>query len=192
MRQVVEESVTKPLEEQINGVEGMIYMDSTSASDGSSRITVYFESGYDLNIAAVDIQNRVAVAMPSLPQSVKNNGVKTLKKSSSMVQILTVSSDNPAHDALFLSNFAGINIIEELKQVAGVGDVTNFGEKKYSMRIWLEPNRLATLKLTIPEVSNAIKAQNVQAALGTIGSAPMPSSNMFQYTVTAKTRFKHG
>ncbi len=185
---VVEESVTKPLEEQINGVEGMIYMDSTSASDGSSRITVYFESGYDLNIAAVDIQNRVAVAMPSLPQSVKNNGVKTLKKSSSMVQILTVSSDNPAHDALFLSNFAGINIIEELKQVAGVGDVTNFGEKKYSMRIWLEPNRLATLKLTIPEVSNAIKAQNVQAALGTIGSAPMPSSNMFQYTVTAKTR----
>ena len=185
---VVEESVTKPLEEQINGVEGMIYMDSTSASDGSSNINIYFESGYDLDIAAVDIQNRVAVAMPSLPESVKVNGVKTLKKSASMVQMLTVSSDDPAHDALFLSNFAGINIIEELKQVNGVGDVTNFGEKKYSMRIWLNPNRLATLKLTIPEISNAIKAQNVQAALGTIGSAPMPASNMFQYTVTAKTK----
>jgi len=185
---VVEESVTKPLEEQINGVEGMIYMDSTSASDGSSNINIYFESGYDLDIAAVDIQNRVAVAMPSLPESVKVKGVKTLKKSSSMVQILTVSSDDPAHDALFLSNFAGINIIEELKQVDGVGDVKNFGEKKYSMRIWLDPNRLATLKLTIPEVSDAIKSQNVQAALGTIGSAPMAASNMFQYTVTAQTR----
>ena len=188
---VVEESVTKPLEEQINGVEGMIYMESTSASDGSSNINIYFESGYDLDIAAVDIQNRVAVAMPSLPESVKINGVKTLKKSSSMVQMLTISSDNPAHDALFLSNFAGINIIEELKQVNGVGDVTNLGEKKYSMRIWLDPNRLATLKLTIPEVTNAIKAQNVQAALGTIGSAPMPAGNMFQYTVTAKTRLSN-
>ena len=185
---VVEESVTKPLEEQINGVEGMIYMESTSASDGSSSITVYFESGYDLDIAAVDIQNRVAVATPSLPESVKQNGVKTVKKSSSMVQMLTVSSDNPKHDALFLSNFAGINIIEELKQVDGVGDVKNFGEKKYAMRIWLEPNKLATLGVTVPEISNAIKAQNAQAALGTIGSAPMPANNMFQYTVTAKTR----
>ncbi len=185
---VVEESVTKPLEEQINGVEGMIYMDSTSASDGTSNINVYFESGYDQDIAAVDIQNRVAVAMPSLPQSVKENGVTTRKKSSTMVQILTVTSDNPEHDALFLSNFAGINIIEELKQVNGVGDVTNFGEKKYSMRVWLDPNKLSTLKLTIPEVVSAIKAQNVEAALGTIGSSPMPASNMFQYTVTAKTR----
>ncbi|MBL0687356.1 MAG: efflux RND transporter permease subunit [Sulfurospirillum sp.] len=185
---VVAESVTKPLEKQINGVEGMIYMDSTSGSDGSSNINIYFKSGYDLDIAAVDIQNRVAVAMPTLPESVKINGVKTVKKSSSMIQILTVSSDNDMHDALFLSNFAGINVIEELKQVDGVSDVMNFGEKKYSMRIWLEPNKLSTLKLTIPEVANAIRAQNVQAALGTIGSPPMASSNMFQYTVTAKTR----
>ena len=185
---VVEESVTKPLEEQINGVEGMIYMESTSSSDGSSNINIYFESGYDLDVAAIDVQNRVSVALPRLPESVKQNGVKTLKTSSSMVQILTVSSDNPAHDAMFLSNFASINIIEELKQVNGVGDVMNFGEKKYSMRIWLNPDKLATLKVTVPEIANAIKAQNTEAALGTIGTEPSNTGSMFQYSVTAKTR----
>ena len=185
---VVEESVTKPLEQQINGVPGMIYMDSTSSSDGSSTINIYFESGYNLDTAAIDVQNRVAVAQNSLPESVKQNGVRTLKKSSSMVQILTISSDKTEHDALFLSNYAGINIVEELKQVSGVGDVMNLGEKKYAMRVWLEPSKLAALKLTVPEVSTAIKAQNAQAALGSIGSAPNHANNLFQYTVVAKTR----
>jgi len=184
---VVEESVTKPLEQQITGVEGMIYMDSTSSSDGSSTINVYFESGYDLNTAAIDVQNRVTVATNSLPESVKQNGVKTLKKSSSMLQIITVSSDKPEHDALFLSNFAGINIVEELKQVSGVGDVLSLGEKKYAMRIWVIPNKLASLGITVPEIQSAIRAQNTQAALGSLGASSGNGTNLLQYSIVAKT-----
>ena len=113
----VESSVTTPLEEQLNGMEGLIYMDSTSSSDGSSKINLYFKSGYDLNIAAIDVQNKIALATSSLPSSVQQNGVTTKKKSTSMVQILTLKSSNPLHDSLYLSNFASLNIIEELKNM---------------------------------------------------------------------------
>ncbi len=186
--QVVETSVTTPIEEQLNGVEGMIYMDSTSSSDGVSTINLYFKSGYDLNVAAIDVQNRVTLAMPVLPDSVKQQGVTTKKKSTSMVQILTVKSSNPMHDALFLSNFASINIAEELKRIDGVGDVQNLGERKYSMRIWINPDKLSNLGISINEVTAAIKEQNLQAALGTVGSSPNNSSNKFQYTLTSKTK----
>ncbi|AXH15451.1 efflux RND transporter permease subunit [Malaciobacter mytili] len=186
--QVVETSVTTPIEEQLNGVEGMIYMDSTSSSDGVSTINLYFKSGYDLNVAAIDVQNRVTLAMPVLPESVKQQGVTTKKKSTSMVQILTVKSSNPMHDALFLSNFASINIAEELKRIDGVGDVQNLGERKYSMRIWINPDKLSNLGISINEVTAAIKEQNLQAALGTVGSSPNNSSNKFQYTLTSKTK----
>ena len=185
---VVESSVTTPIEEQLNGVEGMIYMDSSSSSDGRSIINIYFESGYDLNVAAIDVQNRVALALPSLPETVKQQGVITKKKSTSMVQILTVKSDNPKHDALFLSNFASINIAEELKRINGVGDVSNLGERKYSMRIWIDPNKLSNFKLTIKQVSDAIKEQNFQKALGTIGSSPNNASNKFQFSLVSKSR----
>ena len=187
----VETSVTKPIEEQLNGIEGMIYMDSNSSSDGSSNINLYFKSGYDLNTAAIDVQNRVALATPFLPESVKTNGVTTKKKSTSMVQILSLSSTNPAHDALFLSNFASINIVEELKRIDGIGDVQNLGEKKYSMRIWINPNKLSNLKLTVNDVTSAIRSQNVQAALGSIGASPNTSSSKFQYTLTSKTRLSN-
>lgn len=186
--QSVEESVTTPLEEQLNGLEGLMYMDSTSASDGSSNINLYFQSGYDLNIAAIDVQNRVTLATPSLPETVKQQGIVTKKKSTSMVQILTLKSDNPKHDALFLSNFASINIVEELKRINGVGDVSNLGEKKYSMRIWINPNKLSNLGLTINQISAAIKEQNLEAALGSIGSSPNSSPNKFQFTLTSKTK----
>jgi len=185
---VVESAVTKVLEEQLNGVEGMIYMDSTSASDGSSNINLYFETGYDLNVAAIDVQNRVALATPSLPDSVKQTGVTTKKKSTSMVQILTLKSTNQLHDALFLSNFASLNIVEELKRIDGVGDVQNLGERKYSMRIWINPDKLSNLGLTVNHIVGAIKEQNLQAALGTIGSSPNATTNKFQYTLTSKTR----
>lgn len=185
---VVESSVTTVLEEQLNGVEGMIYMDSTSSSDGSSNINLYFQSGYDLNTAAIDVQNRVALANPSLPDSVKQLGVTTKKKSTSMVQILTLKSTNQLHDALYLSNFASLNIVEELKRIDGVGDVSNLGERKYSMRIWINPNKLSNFNLTISQITSAIKEQNLQAALGTIGSTPSDASNKFQYTLTSKTR----
>jgi len=184
----VESSVTTPLEEQLNGMEGLLYMDSTSSSDGSSKINLYFKSGYDLNIAAIDVQNKIALATPSLPSSVKQNGVTTKKKSTSMVQILTLKSSNPEHDALFLSNFASLNISEELKRIEGVGDVSNLGEKKYSMRIWINPNKLSNYNLTVDAISNAIKEQNFQAALGSIGSSPNNASNKFEYSLTSNTK----
>jgi hydrophobe/amphiphile efflux-1 (HAE1) family protein len=184
----VETSVTKPIEEQLNGIEGMIYMDSTSSSDGSSNINLYFKSGYDLNTAAIDVQNRVALATPFLPESVKQKGVTTKKKSTSMVQILSLKSTDSSHDALFLSNFASINIVEELKRIDGIGDVQNLGEKKYAMRVWINPNKLSNLGLTVNEVTTAIKNQNLQAALGSIGASPNASTNKFQFTLTSKTR----
>jgi len=187
---VVEESVTAPIEEQLNGVEGMIYMDSTSTSDGSSTIKVYFELGYDLDIAAVDVQNRVALATPVLPEVVKQQGVSTKKVSSSMVQMLTITSSDPSHDSLFLSNFASLNILEELKRIEGVGDVTNMGERKYAMRIWINPNKLSSLDLTIDDVNQAIQEQNLQIALGTIGDTTAATQNKFQYTLVSKTRLE--
>ena len=184
----VESSVTTPLEEQLNGMEGLIYMDSTSSSDGSSKINLYFKSGYDLNIAAIDVQNKIAIANPTLPSSVKQNGVTTKKKSTSMVQILSLKSSNPLHDALFLSNYASLNIIEELKRIEGVGDVSNLGEKKYSMRIWINPNKLSNYNLTVTAVSNAIKEQNFQAALGSIGNSPNSATNKFEYSLISDTK----
>ena len=185
---VVERSVTTPIEEQLNGTEGLIYMESTSASDGSSKIKAYFRLGYDLDIAAVDIQNRVALATPMLPDVVKQKGVSTKKVSSSMVQILTITSSNPKHDSLFLSNFASLNIMEELKRIDGVGDVQNMGERKYAMRIWINPNKLSSLNLTINDINQAIREQNLQVALGTIGDTNMATQNKFQYTLVSKTR----
>jgi len=185
---VVEKSVTTPIEEQLNGTEGLIYMESSSSSDGTSKIKAFFKLGYDLDIAAVDVQNRVALATPILPDVVKQKGVTTKKVSSSMVQILTITSSNPKYDSLFLSNFASLNIMEELKRIKGVGDVQNMGERKYAMRIWINPNKLSNLHLTIGDVNRAIKEQNLQIALGTIGDTNMAFQNKFQYTLVSKTR----
>ncbi|MBL0721389.1 MAG: efflux RND transporter permease subunit, partial [Sulfurovum sp.] len=185
---VVEKSVTTPIEEQLNGTEGLIYMESTSSSDGTAKINAFFKLGYDLDIAAVDVQNRVALATPILPDIVKQKGVSTKKVSSSMVQILTITSSDPNHDSLFLSNFASLNIMEELKRIDGVGDVQNMGERKYAMRIWINPNKLSNLNLTINDIDRVIKEQNLQIALGTIGDTDMSFQNKFQYTLVSKTR----
>ena len=185
---VVEESLTRPIEEQLNGIEGMIYSESTSSSDGSSVITVYFEPGYDLDTAAVDVQNRVALATPRLPDVVKRTGVTTRKVSGSIVQIVTVRSNNPKKDALYLSNFASLNIVDELKRIPGVGDVKNLGERKYAMRIWIDPDKLSSLNLTVSDIVNALKSQNVQVALGKVGDTALKSQGRFQYTLTAKTK----
>ncbi len=186
--EVVEKLLTAPMEEQLNGVEGMIYMESTSASDGSSTIKVYFDLDTDLDIAAVDVQNRVSLALPTLPAEVKQKGVSTKKLSSSMLLMLSLTSSNPKHDTLFLSNFAALNIAEELKRIDGVSDVVNFGEHRYAMRIWLDPDKLAALGVTLKEVSSAIQQQNLQISLGTIGDTAMPDQGKYQYTLTAKTR----
>ncbi|MEN8147485.1 MAG: efflux RND transporter permease subunit [Campylobacterota bacterium] len=183
----VEESVTRPLEDKLNGVQGSIYIDSSSTSTGQSKITVYFESGYDLDIAAVDVQNKVSMATPSLPSEVKQQGVIVDKKSPSIVCMVTLNGDERFDDA-FLSNFININVIDELKRIPGVGQAENMGEKKYSMRIWLNPDKIYALDLTPEDIINAIKSQNKQAAVGKIGSAPTYRDQQIEYVLTAEGR----
>jgi len=187
---VVEESVTSPIEEKLNGLEGMLYMESSSTSDGSMTIKVYFDLDRDLDLASVDVQNRVALAMPMLPEAVKQQGVVTKKLSSSMLEIVAVQSDDPKHDALYLSNFASLNVVEELKRVKGVSDVVNFGEHKYAMRIWLKPDALASLGISLQDVTKAIKEQNLQISLGTLGDTYQKDQNKYQYTIIAQTRLQ--
>jgi len=187
--EVVENSVTRPLENQINGVKGMLYMTSTSASDGSSTINVYFESGYDLDIASVDVQNSVNIALAQLPVEVKNMGVSTVKKSPQMVEVVSVTSSNDSRSSLFLSNFAALNVVDELKRIEGVGSVQIFGELKYAIRVWLNAEKLASLNLTPMDISDAIKKQNIQVALGNIGKSPAQQDVTTEYTLTALTQF---
>lgn len=186
--EVVEQTVTSPLEEQINGVEGMIYMTSTSSSDGSSTINVTFSVGYDLDIAAVDVQNRVDQALPRIPQDVRNYGVTTQKKSTNLVLAVNLFSPDDTFDMLYLSNYADINIVDDLKRIPGVGDVQIMGERKYSMRFWLNPDKLASLGATTSDVIQAIKDQNLQVAAGSIGQPPSPKSQVFQYSILTKGR----
>lgn len=187
---VVENTVTRPLEQQINGVEGMMYMTSSSSNDGSCTINVTFKVGYDLNIAAVDVQNRVAIAQPQLPEDVVRIGITTQKQSTNFIQAINLISPKGTHDNLFLSNYAAINIVDVLKRIPGMGNVTIFGERKYSMRFWLDPDRLTGLNMTASDVINAIKDQNIQVAAGAIGQPPIPDSQAFQYTITTKGRLE--
>ncbi|MBT3255961.1 MAG: multidrug efflux RND transporter permease subunit [Deltaproteobacteria bacterium] len=186
--EVVEQTVTTPIEEQINGVEGMTYMSSISSSDGTSNITVTFDVGYDLDIAAVDVQNRVTMALPQVPNDVRKYGVTTQKQSPDFVLIISLYSTNGAYDDLFLSNYASINIVDTLKRLPGVGDVQIFGEKKYAMRLWLNPNKLTSMEMTAMDVIQAVQEQNVQVAAGKIGDSPSPPGQTFTYTINALGR----
>lgn len=183
----VEESVTRPLEDKLNGVQGSIYIESASTSTGQSIITVYFEPGYDLDIAAVDVQNKVSIATPSLPAEVKQQGVIVDKQSPSMVCAVTINGDERYDDA-FLSNFININVLDELKRIPGVGKAENMGEKKYAMRIWLNPDRIYALGLTPEEIIKAIQSQNKQASVGKIGSSPSYRDQQIEYVLTAQGR----
>ncbi len=183
----VEESVTRPLEDKLNGVQGSIYLESASTSTGQSKITVYFEPGYDLDIAAVDVQNKVSMATASLPAEVKQQGVIVDKQSPNIVCMVTLNGDERFDDA-FLSNFININVLDELKRIPGVGKAENMGEKKYSMRIWLNPDRIYALDLTPQEIINAIQSQNKQAAVGKVGSAPTYKDQQIEYVLTAEGR----
>ena len=141
--QVIAETVAAPLEQQINGVEGMIYQLSNSASSGSMSLSVYFEVGRDPDQATIDVNNRVQAALAKLPEEVRRQGVKVEKKSSDILQVVTLYSPDNSKDPVFISNYALINVIDELKRLPGVGDVSQFGSKNYSMRIWLRPDKLA-------------------------------------------------
>ena len=185
----VEESVTRPLEDQLNGVQGMIYIESSSTSAGQSNINVYFEPGYDLDIAAVDVQNKVELAKPSLPSEVKQQGVSVDKKSPSMVCLIALEGTDE-FDGPFLSNYININILDEIKRIPGVGKAENMGEKKYAMRIWLDPDKMKSMAMTPMDVITAVQNQNKQAALGQIGAAPGFKDQQMTYTLTADGRLK--
>jgi hydrophobe/amphiphile efflux-1 (HAE1) family protein len=186
--QVVADTVTTPLEQQINGVAGMTYMSSSSSNDGSSTITITFDVGYPLSIAAVDVQNRVAQASSSLPQIVNQAGVTIKKQNPNFVLIVNLTSPDRSVDPVALSNYAYLQIVDPLKRLQGVGDVQIFGERRYSMRVWLDPDKLANLGITAVDVQNAIAEQNVQVAAGKIGQSPAPAGTPFEMQVSAVGR----
>jgi HAE1 family hydrophobic/amphiphilic exporter-1 len=185
---VIAESVAAPIEQQVNGVENMIYMSSTSASDGSYVLTVTFEVGTDLDLAQILVQNRVKLAEPNLPEEVKREGVNTKKKSTNTILFAVLSSPEGRYDELFLSNYATLYIKDVLSRVPGVGEVTIFPESDYSMRIWLDPQQLKSRSITTQEVLEAIREQNVQVAAGQIGQPPAPSGQSFQFAVNVLGR----
>ena len=185
---VVSKTVAAPIEQQVNGVENMLYMSSTSSSDGSYSLTVTFEIGTDLDDAQVLVQNRVALADPLLPEEVKRQGVTVKKQSTNIILVLSLTSPEDAFDNLFLANFATLRLRDALSRVRGVGEVTVFGTANYSMRIWLDPEKLRARSLTTQDVLAAIQEQNVQVAAGQIGQPPAPEGLAFQYTVNVMGR----
>jgi HAE1 family hydrophobic/amphiphilic exporter-1 len=181
-------TVALPIEQQVNGVQGMLYMQSTSASDGTYSLIVTFAIGTDLNFAQVLVQNRVSAAMASLPQAVQVQGVTVQQKSTSILQIVTLTSPDGRYDSLFLSNYATISLVPELARVPGVGNVGVFGVGQYSMRIWLDPQTLQARGLAPEDVIRAIQQQSQQVTAGQVGAPPAPTGQVFQYTVNIEGR----
>ena len=188
--QEVETAVTTPLEQAINGVEGMMYMSSSSTNSGVSTISVTFDVTRNQDVAQVDVQNRVNQALGRMPTEVRTTGITVQKQSTGFVMAVGVYSENAGYDSLFLSNYIDVYVKDALKRVPGVSDVTIFGERKYSMRLWLEPDRLAARRLTAGDVVNALREQNVQVAAGSLGQAPAPSGQMYQLSVRALGRLR--
>ncbi len=185
---IVRDTVATPIEEQVNGVDGMLYMSSKSSDDGSYVLTVTFAVGTDPDIAAVNVQNRVAIANSQLPQEVTRDGVVTKKQSTNMLMVVNVVSPEGTRDALFLSNYASIYVEGALSRINGVGSVSQFGPLSYGMRVWMNPDRMSALQLTTTDVANAIKAQNIQATAGQLGAPPFEGEPQFQFTLQAKGR----
>ena len=188
--QEVETAVTTPLEQAINGVEGMLYMTSSSTNSGVSTITVTFDITRDQDLAAVDVQNRVNQALGRMPAEVRTTGITVQKQSTGFVMAVGVFAEKAEYDSLFLSNYLDIYVKDALKRVPGVGDVIIFGERKYSMRLWLDPDRLAARGITAGDVVTALREQNAQVAAGSIGQAPAPSGQMYQLSVRAVGRLR--
>jgi len=186
--QDVMNTVALPIEQQVNGVENMIYMQSTSASDGSYALIVTFAIGTDLDFAQVLVQNRVSAALSSLPMAVQAQGVTVQKKSTSILQIVALSSDKGQYDSLFLANYATISLQPELARVPGVGQVSIFGSGQYAMRIWLDPERMKARSLTTDDVTNALQQQSQQVTAGQVGAPPAPNGITFQYTLNVAGR----
>jgi len=186
--ETVAKIVVAPLEQEINGVEGMIYMSSYSTSDGNAQITVTFALGTDLDQAQVQVQNRVTAAEPRLPEEVRRQGVTTRKASPDLMMVVHMLSPDQSYDQLYVSNYARTRVREELVRLRGVGDVQLFGEREFSIRVWLEPDKLAAYGLTAGDVVEALREQNVQVAGGAIGAPPSPEGTPFQVTVSTQGR----
>jgi len=186
--QVVAETVAAPIEQQVNGVENMIYMSSTSASDGSYNLTVSFEVGTNLDMAQVLVQNRVSLAEPSLPEEVVRQGINTKKKSTNILLLASLFSPDGRFDELYLVNYATLRLRDVLSRIQGVGEVIIFPASDYAMRIWLEPRQLKSRSLTTEDVLAALREQNVQVAAGQIGQPPAPTGQNFQYSVNVLGR----
>ena len=189
--QTVASTVGVPIEEQINGVEDMMYMSSSSGSDGSYMLTITFEVGTDLDMATVKVQNRLSQAEPTLPTSVKQQGVTVMSRSSNIIMFVALESDDPErYDALYLTNYAKLNMVDELSRVNGVGQVEAFGAGQYSMRVWLDPDLMRQRNITASDVSQAIASQNIQVSAGSVGAAPYSASGApdFEYTLSAQGR----
>ena len=186
---VVSETVATPIEQQVNGVENMLYMSSQSTSDGNMTLSITFKLGTNLDTAQVLVQNRVAIAIPVLPPEVQRIGVTTKKQSPDITMVVHLVSPDGSLDSLFTSNYALLQVRDELARVDGVGDINVFGAREYSMRLWLDPNKLSSRGLTAQDVVTAIQEQNVQVAAGIIGAPPVPKgATAFQYTVSTQGR----
>src|SRR5215510_917265 len=185
---VVLDTIALPIEQQVNGVEDMLYMQSFASSDGSYNLTVTFKIGTDLNFAQVLVQNRVSAALAQLPQSVQNQGVTVQKKSTSILLFVTLTSPDGSRDSLYLANYATINLKDELARLSGVGNVNVFGAGQYSMRVWLDPNKLQARSLAPQDVIQALQQQSQQVTAGQVGAPPAPSDVPFQYTLNVSGR----
>lgn len=186
--QVVADTVAAPIEQQVNGVERMLYMSSQCTNDGTYTLTVTFKHGVDLNMAQVLVQNRVSLAQPILPSLVQRRGVMVKKKSPSVLMIVNLFSPDDSRDNLYLSNYATIQLKDELSRLEGVGDITYIGQRDYSMRLWLDPERMSYRGLTTSDVIRTIEQQNIQVAAGQIGQPPIASGQAFQFTMSTLGR----
>ena len=185
----IAETVAAPLEQEINGVQDMLYMTSTASDAGTLQISVSFAIGTDPDQNTINVNNRVQAATSQLPQTVRDTGVQVNKRSSNILTVLTLFSPNQSYDTTYISNYALINVIDQLKRVEGVGDARLFGSQDYSMRIWLDPNKMARYELTPTDVQSALREQNSQFAAGSFGSMPNPNEIEFTYTASTEGRF---
>src|ERR1700760_3401956 len=189
--QVVADTVAAPIEQQVNGVENMLYMSSQCTNDGAYTLTVTFKPGSDLNISQVLVQNRESLAEPILPDLVKRRGISVKKKSPNVLMIVNLVSSDLSRSDTELSNYATIQIRDELSRLPGVGDITYLGQRDYSMRLWLDPQKLASYGLNAQDVINAVQAQNVQVAAGQIGQPPTGTGQVSQYIITTLGRLEN-
>jgi multidrug efflux pump len=187
---ILAETVATPIEQEVNGVEDMLYMSSTSTSGGVMTLTVTFELGTDLNTAQVLVQNRVSVALPKLPEEVRRIGVTTTKRSNDLTMVAHLVSPDKSRDELYLGNYAYLQIKDQLARLPGVGEVVVFGARDFAMRVWLDPDKLAAVGMVPGDVVQAIREQNMQVAAGTIGQPPVPSGSDFQLNVNTQGRLK--